>query len=109
MSDTVCANCKAFAAECDTPVGEGSELCCWLCAHDLVFHGATFGTVGEACGCKREDVYPAHVIVKLDHELAAATRYRVRPEFMGRDSNRLQRERIARVESHRTGEHPTQH
>lgn len=107
MSDkVVCENCQAFAAECEAPIGDGAASLCWLCAHDATVHGIELGHVrGEPCGCKREDVYPASVLVRLDAEIAAASRYRVRPEFIGRDSDR-RIERVVRVQSHRTGEYP---
>jgi hypothetical protein len=44
------------------------------------------------------------VLAKLDADLEAAKRYRVRPEFIGRDSQRI--ERVRRVLLHRTGEYP---
>jgi hypothetical protein len=108
MSDVViCEHCNAFAAECETPVGDGSASLCWLCAHDVTFHEVAMGSPlrTSPCGCKRGDVYPADVLARMDAERDAATRYRVRPEFIGRDSDR-RLDRVARVQSHRTGEHP---
>lgn len=105
-SDVVtCENCKAYAAECETPVGDGAASLCWLCAHDITFHGLPLGELREGpCGCARHQVYPAAVLAKLDADLEAAKRYRVRPEFIGRDSQRI--ERVRRVLLHRTGEYP---
>lgn len=105
---TMCEHCKAFVAKCEAPYGEGAVSLCWLCAHDVVFHNAELGVLSDTpCGCKRSEVYPEHVIENLDRALDAASRYRVRPEFMGRDSERRM-ERVARVTLHRTGEHPAQ-
>jgi hypothetical protein len=64
-----------------------------------------------SCACSKHDIYPVHVIERQAANARAMERgYNERPEFVGRDSQRMlemRRERVARVESHRTGEHPT--
>jgi hypothetical protein len=136
-SVSLCPKCKAFAAECDTPIGDGAETLCWLCAHDVVHHGATIedGVRETACGCTREQVYPAWKLAAVDAMCARSREANLKfarlelgipepeettvvdvpfveaPRFVGRHSERtatMRRERVARVQLHRTGEHPTE-
>lgn len=59
----VCAACKAFAAECMVPHGEGSLSMCWLCAHHVVDHEVPLARAMEAqCECAPEDIYPVRVL-----------------------------------------------
>lgn len=60
-----CTACRAFVAECQTPIGEGSAPTCWLCAHHIVEHGrALEDAMHGQCECLPEDVYPASVITR---------------------------------------------
>jgi hypothetical protein len=59
----LCVACKAYAAECQAPVGEGSAPMCWLCAHHVVDHDVPLHEAMEArCECTPDQVYPKHVI-----------------------------------------------
>jgi hypothetical protein len=57
-----CVACKAFKAECQVPVGEGSAAMCWLCAHHVVDHETPVHEAATAeCECDPKDIYPAEV------------------------------------------------
>jgi hypothetical protein len=59
----VCVACKAFVAECNAPVGEGSAPMCWLCAHHVVDHNVPLHEAAEArCECTPEQIYPVRVL-----------------------------------------------
>jgi hypothetical protein len=135
-SVSLCPKCKAFAAECDTPIGDGAETLCWLCAHDVVHHGAALEDgPGRTCGCAKTDVYPAWKLAEIATNAEAGRVAFLRqaraelgipepedttvvdvpfveaPRFVGRHSERaleMKRGRVARVQLHRTGEHPTE-
>lgn len=55
-----------MAPECMVPIGEGALGMCWLCAHNVIDHGGAVGAVVLDCGCKREDIYPPHVLKSFD-------------------------------------------
>ena len=58
-----CTACKAFAAECQVPIGEGSAAMCWLCAHHVVDHEVAIHEAATAeCECTPENVYPMRVL-----------------------------------------------
>lgn len=58
-----CVACKAFVAECNAPVGEGSAAMCWLCAHHVVDHGTPVHEAAEArCECTPDMIYPQRVL-----------------------------------------------
>lgn len=126
---SVCPKCKAFAAECETPTGDGAETLCWLCAHDVVHHGATIESgPARPCGCSKQEIYPLEYLARVNAAVAAnETKLRKEfdltetetvvqppcieaPRYVGRHSQRtleMRQERVARVQLHRTGEHPT--
>lgn len=71
-SERVCVACKAFKAECQAPVGEGSAPMCWLCAHHVVDHGVSLHKAHEAeCECTPDQVYPARVLQERERQLEA--------------------------------------
>jgi len=54
-----CLACRAFAAECLVPVGDGAVPMCWLCAHHVVDHGVPLHEAPTACcECLPHEVYP---------------------------------------------------
>jgi hypothetical protein len=54
-----CQACKAFAAECEVPDGEGALSLCWPCAHHIVDHGVTVENAAMAeCECHPYQIYP---------------------------------------------------
>lgn len=54
-----CACCRAFAAECLLPIGDGAIAACWLCAHAVAEHGCAPGdAMTHECECPPENVYP---------------------------------------------------
>lgn len=131
MSDVgLCPKCKALAAVCETPIGDGAETLCWLCAHDVVRHGATLeGGPRDACGCSKQEIYPSHIVERMaqavmmnetklrkefdlsDDDTLVVEPFVEAPRYVGRHSQRvleMRKERVARVQSHRTGEHPTE-
>jgi hypothetical protein len=58
-----CVACKAFAATCLVPVGEGAMPMCWLCAHHVIEHDEPLHNAHAAgCGCLPADIYPASVL-----------------------------------------------
>lgn len=58
----VCRACRAFAAECLVPVGDGAARLCWACAHMVADHGHDVAdAAGARCGCPPTEVYPADV------------------------------------------------
>lgn len=87
-----CVACKAFKAECQVPIGEGSTAMCWLCAHHVVDHDTPVHEASTAeCECSPSAIYPAHVYHDINLEIergkeAARRRfegveiYRVPPE-----------------------------
>lgn len=87
-----CPGCGAFEPECLVPDGDGVVALCWTCAHDLVEHGRPVGHgPGSACGCSREQIFPADVIAaRRDPDVAVLDSYRETPEHVGRHSLRWQ-------------------
>lgn len=92
-----CKSCRALAGEVETPIGDGSARCCYLCAHDITVHGAKLGEVSRGCACPRHEIYPADgpKAIVLDGE---APRYVEPPAYVGRDSGRIRAIRRERVE-----------
>lgn len=59
----VCVACKCWTAECHAPVGEGSAVMCWLCAHQVVDHDVPLHEAMNACcECTPDQVYPKAVL-----------------------------------------------
>lgn len=54
-----CVACKHWQPEVQVPEGSGSVGMCWLCAHHVVDHGATFAGAPHAqCECLPTEIYP---------------------------------------------------
>lgn len=54
-----CMACKAFAAECLVPIGDGAVPMCWLCAHHVIDHEVPLHLAHSAeCECAPQAVYP---------------------------------------------------
>lgn len=63
VEKTLCSACKAFAAQCLVPDGDGAVPACWECAHHMVVHNR----VGKQamlgrCECPIEEIYPKRVL-----------------------------------------------
>ncbi len=71
VTKKACMACKAFAAECLVPVGDGAMPMCWLCAHHVIDHESPIHEACEArCECHPHQIYPGRE-VQVDVSLTA--------------------------------------
>lgn len=100
-----------MAGECETPIGDGSALLCWFCAHAVTHHGMELGGCGANVECThtREEIYPAEELARRERATTCEetaprkTRPSIRTSYMHNLQRADRRERITRLQLHRTG------